>query len=300
MWKEWLNYSRSQRYGTVVLMFLVVLVAFYPLIYQTLYLAPESIVEASVFYKVDSFFTSLKYLPPQNNARFSIVDEERPLSAKPELFAFDPNTVSTAELVRLGLSARQAAVIDNFRSKGGFFREPKDFAKMYVIDSAIFRTLEPFIRIAPREYVVDSTRLAYTPKVREKVYLNLNSVDTLQITRVKGIGRGFARRIVDHRQRLGGFYSINQLLDIYGFSPELLEQVKQELWVDTLAVKTKNINMVDYYDLRNHPYLTDYQARAIIYYRETMGNIIRLEDLVKHKLVDTTTFRRVKPYLTVK
>jgi DNA uptake protein ComE-like DNA-binding protein len=299
MWKEWLNYSRSQRYGTVVLMFLVILVAFYPLLYQTLYLTPEPIVEANVFYRVDSFFTALKYSPPQVNNQFSFTEEERPLSSKPELFAFDPNTVSTAELVRLGLSARQAAVIDNFRSKGGFFREPKDFAKMYVIDSATFRTLEPFIRIAPRDLIVDSARLVSAPKVREKVYLNLNTVDTLQITRVKGIGRGFARRIVDYRQRLGGFYSVNQLLDIYGFSPELLEQVKQELWVDTLSVQTKNINMADYYELRNHPYLTDYQARAIIYYRETMGNFIRLEDMVKHKLVDTTTFRKVKPYLTV-
>jgi DNA uptake protein ComE-like DNA-binding protein len=302
MWKDWMSYSKAERNGIVILFFFVCLSAFFPYIYQTFYFKESPLADSNTFYRVDSFFNSLNYIPPKSNQNFSYTAEESPKTKEPELFNFDPNTITTSELVRLGFSARQAAVIENFRNKGGLFKKPKDFGKMYVVDSTMYRKLEPFINIDNKSQVAaaDSAESkSYKPFVPEVLYLELNSVDTLQLQKLRGIGKGFARRIVAYRQLLGGFHSTNQLAEIYGFPKDLIEVINPQVWVDTIAVKKIDLNLVTYQDLRKHPYLSDYQSRAIIFYREKMGNFQTIDQVIKNKLVDKETYKKLKPYLTV-
>ena len=60
-------------------------------------------------------------------------------------FPFNPNTITEESLQLLGFSQRQAASIIKYRTKGGKFRVKRDFARMYVVDSAKYAALEPFI-----------------------------------------------------------------------------------------------------------------------------------------------------------
>lgn len=301
MWKEWLSFSRAERRGIVVLFTLVCFVALYPYIYKILIYSPASFANPKTYAQIDSFFLSLRYNPPGYIAPFSMADEEMPITQAPKLFTFDPNSVTSSQLVHLGFSVRQAAVIENFRARGGVFRSPEDFAKMYVVDSLTFARLKPYISIEPlpeKQAIVDNASKS-PAREREFVYLELNSADTLELVKIRGIGRGYARRIVAYRQLLGGYHNVNQLLEVYGFPESLLESINPHLWVDTISVKKISINLIDYHELRKHPYLNDYQARAIIYYRETKGNITNLSDLLDNKLVDERTYNRIKHYLTL-
>ena len=212
--------------------------------------------------------------------------------------------MSSSDLVRFGLSPRQAATIETYRQKGGLFAKPDDFAKMYVIDKDMFEKLKPYIQIAtapdeqPKDSIVIPPQDQFA-KVESRIFLELNSVDTLEITMIRGIGRSYARRIISYRERLGGFYNTNQLAEVYGFPKDLIPSIQNQIWVDTMAISKININLVDYHELRRHPYLTDYQARAIIYYRETMTNYSSLDELTLHKLIDKDTFLKIKPYITI-
>ena len=62
-----------------------------------------------------------------------------------QAFPFNPNTITQDSLQLLGFSRRQAASIIKYRTKGGKFRVKRDFARMYVVDSAKYVSLEPFI-----------------------------------------------------------------------------------------------------------------------------------------------------------
>ena len=128
-----------------------------------------------------------------------------------ESFAFDPNTVSEADLQRLGLSERQAASIENYRAKGGRFRSKADFQKMYVVSDTLFARLEPFIDI---------------PK------LELNAADSTALVSLRGIGPWYARKIMDYRARLGGFYDLAQLREIEGIDEERFAGLADQLRVD--------------------------------------------------------------------
>ena len=304
MWKEWFNFSKTQQLGVLVLTILVVVSALFPTIHKTFFYKPFVPLDANSFQKVDSFFNSLDYLQQTKAKRFSFTDEERKVKPEPETFAFDPNTVSATQLVRLGLTASQAATIEKYRNKGGVFKTPNDFAKMYVVDAPMFKRLKAYIKIEKTE-IIDSTRsytstaIAQSYKSEPPLHIELNAADTLELTKIRGIGRSYARRIISYRKLLGGYHSVNQLVEVYGFSSDLLEQIKPSIWADTSLVNKIDINLAEFQTLRTHPYLTNYQAKAIIYYRETMENFTSLDELTKHKLVDKETLEKIRPYLDI-
>ena len=198
--------------------------------------------------------------PGYGDARRAIAEklEKKP---EPELFPFDPNTVTAEDLVRLGLSPRQAQVIENYRSKGGKFAAKKDFAKMYVVDSAAYARLEPYIKIKK---------------------LNLNTADSMQLLSLRGIGPYYAHKILEYRRRLGGmFTSAEQLLEIDGFEKERLDGFVQSVEV-THGRPRFSLWSATRSELAAHPYIGAYAAKGIARYKSLTDTAVwSLEDLAE-------------------
>ena len=177
---------------------------------------------------------------------------ERTARKSAETFEFDPNIVTLEELTRLGFSERQAQVILNYRDKGGRFRSEQDFAKMYVVDSATFARLEPYIRI---------------PK------LDLNAADSEALLGLKGIGPYYASKILDYRRRLGGsFTSLDQLLEIDGFDRQRLDGFRSDVELRK-PPKAFNIWEATQAQLEAHPYIGTYAAKGIIRFKRTVDTL---------------------------
>lgn len=171
---------------------------------------------------------------------------------KVETFEFDPNTVALEDLCRLGFSERQAQVILNYRDKGGRFRTPADFQKMYVVDSAAFARLEPYIRI---------------PK------LDLNSADSEALLALRGIGPYYASKILSYRRRLGGsFTSLDQLLEIDGFDRGRLDGFRDDVELRR-APSGFDIWTATQAQLEAHPYIGAYAAKGIIRFKRTVDTL---------------------------
>ncbi|MCD8296044.1 MAG: helix-hairpin-helix domain-containing protein [Prevotella sp.] len=71
-------------------------------------------------------------------------------NTKAELFYFDPNTADSAQFARLGIRPRQIHNIYKYRAKGGRFRRPRDFSRIYGLSEKKYKELEPYIRIERR------------------------------------------------------------------------------------------------------------------------------------------------------
>ena len=67
---------------------------------------------------------------------------------KAELFPFDPNTADSTQLLRLGLQPWQVRNIYRYRAKGGVYRKPQDFARLYGLTVKQYRAMEPYIHIS--------------------------------------------------------------------------------------------------------------------------------------------------------
>ena len=137
-----------------------------------------------------------------------------------------------------------------------------------------------------------------TTAKRQPLVVELNSADTLTLQLLHGIGPTYARRIVRYRDRLGGFTNIGQLLEVYGFTPELLEHIGPSLTLDTTDIRRIDINNVELKQLIKHPYIEYYQARDIVWLRNK-GVVFRsADDLRAVPSMADSTLVRLLPYIS--
>lgn len=236
-----------------------------------------------------------------------------------EAFAFDPNTASQDDFQRLGLEAWQARNIVKYRNKGGIFRTPRDFARVYGLTKKQFERLLPFIRIGedyqpaakfyPRERYnydyqetairtreerkKDTTQYSYPRKLKEGQRININSTDTTELQKIPGIGSYYAQSIIRYRERLGGFVSMSQIQEVEGVPETALHYMN----IDAKHIRKMNVNQLSLAELHKHPYLNFYQAKEIINYRRTHGPLRSVDDLRLLKDFPPAEIERLKPYL---
>ena len=225
---------------------------------------------------------------------------------KAELFPFDPNTADSTQLLRLGLQPWQVRNIYRYRAAGGVYRQPRDFARLYGLTVKQYRQLEPYIRIKAEDMPIDRhfyayelveerDTMRYPVKLQPTERVVLNNADTMILRKVPGIGSYFARKIVEYRQRLGGYYRVQQLLEIEDF-PETA--VSFFIIPDsTLPSRKLNINRLSLNELKRHPYINFYQARAITDYRRLNGRIDSLQQLKLSRDFPTEAIKRLEPYV---
>ena len=233
---------------------------------------------------------------------------------EPERFVFDPNTADSTQLLRLGLKPWQVRNIYKYRAAGGIYRRPLDFAKLYGLTVKQYRELEPYIRISsdylpastlveaekssagtyPENMMVhDSAKRRYPMKISEAEHVVLNTADTTALMTVPGIGPYFARKIMEYGERLGGYISVNQLDEIDGFPLSS----KKYLVVSHPQTRKLNINKLSLNELKRHPYINYYQARAITDYRRLHGPLTNLDDLRLSKDFPQKAIDRLLPYV---
>lgn len=212
-------------------------------------------------------------------------------------FNFDPNTVSGEELSKLGLGKKIVSTIQKYRSKGGRFKSKEDFRKIYGMSDSLFNSLEPFLIIAETEFPKEFNP-SEAKKKKIRVY-DINSADSAALTELKGIGSVIATRIIRYRKLLGGFHHPNQLLEVYGFTPQLLENIKDRLYFNKTKLTQININNCSAKELDKLPYLNYNQANSIVQFRKRHGEYRSIDEVIKSELITDSILIKIAPYLLV-
>jgi DNA uptake protein ComE-like DNA-binding protein len=129
--------------------------------------------------------------------------------------------------------------------------------------------------------------------------IDINSADTNTLMTLPKMTSYCARMIVRYRKKLGGYYSTNQLTEVWGMDSAILKALLNKVWADSIYVHKININAADIKELAYHPYIKYYLAKAIVNYREQHGLFASLAALHKMAAIDDSTYLRIIPYLTV-
>ena len=127
--------------------------------------------------------------------------------------------------------------------------------------------------------------------------LDINLADSVAWVGLKGIGPGFARRILAYRDRLGGFDAVLQLKEVYGLDSVWVEANKSHLKIGEGVFRTLKINQLAWNELR-HPYLPYAQVKLFLTYRRQHPYIASYEELEHIHGVDLGVWIRLKPYLS--
>lgn len=113
--------------------------------------------------------------------------------------------------------------------------------------------------------------------------IELNSADSAQLESLPMIGAKLAQRIVRYREKLGGFYTMEQLKEVYGLRDSCYNVVKSRVWVDSLKLNSLSLNHASMEQLGRHPYIGFKNAKIICRYRQEHGEIKDCKELMQIK-----------------
>lgn len=296
MWKDFFYYTKSER--RVILLLLAIALLLLGIWAIMEYLRPVEVpVTLSESEEIDSFLANLE---EQEKIRKSHTPKNE-ISAV--LQPFDPNTADSILLRQLGLPVYIVRNILKYRAKGGVFRSPESFSRIYGLKEEVYQKLKPYITIAPLVSVshvrTDTFRqlkdtIPYIPKYEEGTIVDLNKADTSILKRIPGIGSTLARMIVVYRQRLGGFYDVAQLQEV----PHVGVELNKWFVVTPAGLHKIQVNSASLDKLRSHPYMDFYKAKAIMEYRRKRGKIKGLSQLSMFEEFTEKDLKRLSPYLT--
>lgn len=166
-----------------------------------------------------------------------------------------------------------------------------------VADGVLGRSLS--LSKGPTREFKHSTRTSRRSAKTDEM-VELNSADTTRLKMLRGIGSGYAKMIVAYREKLGGFYAVSQLLEVYKFPDETYQKIKHQLSVDTTLIRKIKINEVTVKELKSHPYISYYQALSIVENRELQPEMRynSLYDMVVDEDLKEEDILRVAPYFS--
>jgi competence ComEA-like helix-hairpin-helix protein len=310
--KDYLTFSKKERNGIFITIFLSVLIYTIPRFWPV----SKTHIEKDAFQKE---LAQLKISIDTSHKPFAYQrDDETPDYYRPkhydnyktnegELFAFDPNTLDAAGWKRLGVREKTIHTIQNFVAKGYKFRQPDDIRKIYGLRTQEADRLVSYVRIAEKETIAKTSlqNRSYTAPAKKPEenfrtrIIEINTADTSDFIALPGIGSKLAARIVNFREKLGGFNSVNQMGETYGIPDSTFQKIKVRLQCANASIRKININTADANELKVHPYIKWNIANAIVNFRAQHGTYKSIEDLRKIEIIPDELFNKIAPYLVL-
>ena len=317
MYKRWIDdyfsFTKKERHAVLVLVFLILFTTVLPVLLPQ---RSNKIDEAAL----TQFQQELGQLKPLLKDSFQkagygnrfpssdLYSKNHLSNPAPTLFNFDPNTLSAAGWMKLGVREKTAQTIRHYLEKGGKFKKPEDIAKIYGLRNGEAERLLPYVRLAPPAQQeqqhpdkVSSYQPGYAKPFKSSyadLLIDINRTDTTTLQLLPGIGSKLAARIISFREKLGGFYAVEQLAETYGLPDSTFQKIKPHLQAPSPPMATININSADAEQLKQHPYIRWNGANAIVQYRRQHGDFKSKEDLLQVAAITPELFQKLRFYIT--
>ncbi len=315
MWKkifsDYFSFTKKERTGTLILLvlilFFIVLPFVFPLFSKKKTVDTTAFKTAMAALKIKQQDSSKKYtannFDEDNFQNYYQPSEKRYNTAiRGELFNFDPNTATAADWQRLGVREKTIGTIQKYISKGGRFYKPEDIGKIWGLHYDEVQRLLPWVQIAAKENIYTAKNYdakTYTKPKYTNSIIDVNTADTAALIALPGIGSKLAQRIINFRDKLGGFYTADQVAETFGLPDSTFKKIKERLTVSNSGIKQFNINTATVDEMKVHPYIRYNIANAIVQYRAQHGNFASVAAVKNIMLVTDELFNKVSPYLTV-
>lgn len=258
---NYLNLSKSERLAVMFLLLVILLIVSMKHWFHLFY--PDSKTDFSRFEKMIAEFE----LEKKRDTTSNII--------KASFCDIDINDADLDEFVALKCKKKIAQRIINYRTRFGGFKSKDELYRIYGIDSLWLIEMWSYLILKNKKASVQTPR--YNQQKSKKI--ELNSCDTNDLKQLKGIGSTLSKRIISYRNKLGGFYSIQQLTEVYGLKPETIERIVPFLILDTTKIVKININDAQNDSMYFHPYMGFKQFKTMKRYRQQHGNFKDENDL---------------------
>lgn len=218
------------------------------------------------------------------------------------LFPFNPNYITDHKGYALGLSTKELDRLFSFRKEGKFVNSAEAFQEVTQVSDSLLDIISPYFKFPDWAKEQGSRKTSFqTNAKKEPLVLNdLNTATMEDLMKIYGIGATLSKRIVKFRDRLGGFLVNEQLYDVYGLKPEVVQRTLLRYQVlHPPKVEKININTASVGELAKLAYIDFDLAQKIVSRREVKGTYVSLDELKDIASFPADKIGRIKLYLTL-
>ncbi|MGA9637884.1 ComEA family DNA-binding protein [Flavobacterium sp.] len=209
---------------------------------------------------------------------------------KYEIKPFNPNFITDYKGYKLGMSVAEIDRLFAFRKTNQYVNSPKEFQTITKVSDSLLAAIAPYFKFPdwvtnkkePKQYVkFDKTSFYKKDKIN---IVDINIATQEDLIKINGIGAGFSERIINFRESLGGFVSMEQMQDVWGLPPEVITKLGANFKIGpTPNLKKIDINNASLKEIAQFPYFRYALAKEIVTYRSMNGDIKNVNDLTKIK-----------------
>ena len=294
---DFIYFTKKEQKGILLIVIINFIIWFSPNISH--FLLFKSNVGIDSFYKELTLPVDIK-IDSANYNKESTTEKNNSQTSN-STFYFDPNTIDSKQWQMLGVSEKTSTTISKYLSKGGRFKKAEDLYKIWGLSKKIVDQLIPYVMIKEdfkKSDCVQSERKQIHYK-NETSIIDINRADSSLFETLSGIGPKLSHRIVLFREKIGGFYDVNQMSEVWGLQDSVFQKIKNRLNVTEFKLKKININTSTIDQYKAHPYIGYKLGYALINYRAQHGNFQSLDDIQKIVSIDEKSYNKMKHYLTV-
>ena len=304
IFKDYFTFSKRDRIAVIIILFIIGVFAILPYFFSVK--KKKTLVDE----KLQQQITQLQQNKPKSNYNKQDAEDNNwqpyaPQSnnnneayTKGEVFEFNPNTLDANGWKRLGIREKTINTIFNYLNKGGKFRTPEDIRKIWGLRKEDADRIIPYAKIEGEKsnnyYKNNYSKVTTPPSL-----LDANTATAQDLKNLPGIGSSLPYKIINFREKLGGFLNMVQIKETYGMTDSVFQSILPYLHVLPTEIKKLNINTASEYDLNAHPYIDKTVAKAITIYRSQHGGYVSVNDVKKIVFITQEVFNKIAPYLSV-
>lgn len=226
---------------------------------------------------------------------------------KPKKYPFNPNFITDYRGYTLGMTNEEIDRLLQYRKQGKWINSTADFKKVTGISDSLLNEISPYFKF-PDWVVNPKPKTDYKDYKAERGFvekayaekIDLNKATAVQLQQVSGIGEALSKRVISYREKLGGFSNDNQLYEVYGLNPEVVQRTLNIFTVKTPKEIIKiNINTASASDISTIPGVSFEMAKKIWEFRILREKISAIQELDKIEGLTERKLQLIQLYLSV-
>ncbi len=288
--KSFLQFNKSQRIGIFSLFGIIITL-------QVLY------------FFID--FTPTETVNPDEQKWLSLsskiesLKEESP-TFKYKVYPYNPNFITDFKGYKLGMTTAQIDRLFAFRKLGKFANSPKEFQAVTGISDSLLNAMVPNFKFP--DWVNKKSESNYQdyknsnyqkfPEKEKLVVKDINLATKEDLIKISGIGDAISDRILGQKLNFKAFVSMDQMNEIYGLSPDVIQKLNVNFQViNQPNIEKIDINNLSIKELTKFPYFKYQIAKNIVIYRSMNGEIKNIAELSEIKDFPVDKIKIIALYL---
>ena len=286
-------FNRSQRSGILFLVLLMTILMHVNYFYD--FSSPDII---------DIYSPEMKGLQKEIDSLRLVEIETR----KPKRYPFNPNYMTDFKAYTLGLSPQEFDRLKDFRTKNEWVNSVADFKRVTKVSDVVLAEISPLFKFPEWVNQPKSRSNGFKQDGRHKGFTelpfnkktDLNLATLSQLEKVSGIGKALSKRIIDYREKLGGFSADVQLYGVWGLHQDVVKRTLHVFTVKTpKTVRPINLHKASASDIATIPGVSFDLAKEIWEFVVLRGRIESVSELEKIEGLSEAKLKLIQLYLSI-